>query len=209
MSPAPTPDLSPPAATMLTGGWVDRLRLGAGLALDIRPLAAGDAGALQAHVRGLSMRSRHNRYLGGLNELSRVEIDRLLSHGNGHVFALVADVVAGGGRTLVGEAVYALDVAEGTAEFALSVADAWQGRGIGATLLAGIACRAARAGSLVLHGETLRGNEPMLALAAKVGAGVRRHRDDPRLLRIERILTLAANASPCAQLVARGAPLAA
>jgi GNAT superfamily N-acetyltransferase len=183
----------------------DRLRLGAGLALDIRPLTAADAGTLQDHVRALSARSRHNRYLGGVNELSRTEIDRLLGGAGDTVFPLVADVLDGERRTMVGEAVYAIDRAAGAVEFALSVNEDWQGRGIGTALLDSIACRAAETSARLLHGETLRGNAPMLALAGKVGAAVRHHRGDPRLVRMERELVSAAVANvrdltPCERL---------
>lgn len=159
-----------------------------GILLDIRPLTAADAGALQAHVRALSPRSRHNRYLGGVNELARPEVERLLSGVGGTVFPLIADMVDGELGTMVGEAVYALDRAAGTAEFALSVRDDWQGKGIGTALLGAIAMRATRAGARLIHGETVRGNDAMLALAARVGAVEVRHRDDPRLIRIERLL---------------------
>jgi GNAT superfamily N-acetyltransferase len=189
---------------------VDRLRLGAGLTLDIRPLTTADAGALQAHVRGLSARSRHNRYLGGVNELPRTEVDRLLSGVGGTVFPLVAELVGvSDGRMMVGEAVFAVDRDAMTAEFALSVADAWQGRGIGAALLDSIACRAAEVGGRLLHGETLQGNEAMLALAAKVGAAITRHRGDPRLVWMERDAAMPVAESPCARLAAREIALAA
>ncbi len=197
--------LDPPAR--LVRPRADRLRLGAGLALDIRPLTGADAAALQAHVRGLSARSRHNRYLGGVNELARAEIDRLLGGAGGTVFPLVADVLDGPCRIMVGEAVYAIDHAAGTAEFALSVAEDWQGRGIGTALLDSIACRSVEMGARLLHGETMRGNDPMLALAGKVGAAVKHHHGDPRLVRIERGLAAATEPprapSPCERLDAR------
>lgn len=172
----------------------DGLRIGAGMMLDIRPMVAADSEALQAHVRGLSARSRHNRYLGGVNELARAEIERLLGGAGGTVFPLVAELVECGRRTMVGEAVYAIDRQAGSVEFALSVRDDWQGRGIGAALLGAIAVRAGKAGAALLHGETLRGNEAMLALAAKVGAAEARHPEDPRLVRIERRLAAASAA---------------
>jgi GNAT superfamily N-acetyltransferase len=165
------------------------IRVGSGLLLDIRPLTAADAEALRSHVRALSTRSRHNRYLGGVNELPSTEVARLLGGVGGTVFPLVADMLDGDRRAMVGEAVYAIDRAAGTAEFALSVRDEWQGRGVGTALLGAIAVRAARTGAALLHGETLRGNDAMLALAARVGAVEVRHRGDPRLIRIERMLT--------------------
>ncbi|MBL8568231.1 MAG: GNAT family N-acetyltransferase [Phreatobacter sp.] len=174
--------------------WRAGLRIGAGTMLDIRPMVAADSEALLAHVRGLSVRSRHNRYLGGVNELARAEVERLLGGAGGTVFPLIAELVECDRRTMVGEAVYAIDRQAGSVEFALSVRDDWQGRGIGAALLAAIASCAGKAGARLLHGETLRGNDAMLALAAKVGAIEARHREDPRLVRIERRLTAASAA---------------
>ncbi|WP_163468696.1 GNAT family N-acetyltransferase, partial [Klebsiella michiganensis] len=68
-----------------------------------------------------------------------------------------------------------------------SVADAWHGRGIGQALIASIELRAARVGSLMLVGEALRSNDAMLGLAAKTGFVGRRHPDEARLLRLEKV----------------------
>jgi acetyltransferase len=56
-----------------------------------------------------------------------------------------------------------------TAEFALTVADAWQGKGLGRALLEQL-CQAARdAGYAALHGYILADNRDMLDLARRLG----------------------------------------
>lgn len=166
---------------------VDTLRLSVGR-LVIRVVGPADAALLQGHVRGLARASRQNRFLGGINELTAAELDRITHHGAGNIFGLLAETVVRGETVVVGEAVYAVDAQAGTVEFALSVADAWHGRGIGQALIASVELRAARAGSLMLIGEALRSNDAMLGLAAKAGFVNRRHRDEARLLRLEKVI---------------------
>ena len=43
----------------------------------VRPMWPGDGERLQTYIRGLSRESRHNRFLGALNELSPMELARL------------------------------------------------------------------------------------------------------------------------------------
>jgi len=64
---------------------------------------------------------------------------------------------------------YAPDADGLTAEFALVVADAWQGKGVGRALLERL-CDAARdAGYKALYGHILDANREMLELAARLG----------------------------------------
>lgn len=166
---------------------VDTLRLSVDR-LIIRVVGPADAALLQGHVRSLGRASRQNRFLGGISELTAAELERITRHGAGNIFGLLAETVELGETVVVGEAVYAVDAEAGTVEFALSVADAWHGRGIGQALIASVELRAARAGSLMLIGETLRSNDAMLGLAAKAGFVNRRHREEARLLRLEKVI---------------------
>jgi GNAT superfamily N-acetyltransferase len=77
------------------------------------------------------------------------------------------------------------DIVEGR-EFALAVADAWQGRGIGKTLLLSLGSHAARHGVERLVGDVLRDNLAMIELARGLGYAVRSHPADARLVRVER-----------------------
>jgi RimJ/RimL family protein N-acetyltransferase len=54
-------------------------------------------------------------------------------------------------------------------EIALSIADAWQGRGLGTVVLRDLEARARRLGARCLVGEILRSNAAMKGLARKAG----------------------------------------
>ena len=81
------------------------------------------------------------------------------------------------GETLLGVARYVRDKDNQAAEFALVVADSWQGRGIGSRLLAKLIEAARRRGVKRLYGDILAMNRPMLALATKLGFKLGRHED--------------------------------
>jgi acetyltransferase len=91
--------------------------------------------------------------------------------------ALAATSMLGGAETLIGVARYVLDRDNESAEFAIVVADAWQGRGIGRRLLAKLAEVARRRGIRRLHGEIFGTNRAMLALVTKLGFTLGRHED--------------------------------
>jgi acetyltransferase len=96
---------------------------------------------------------------------------------------------------------YALDD-PASAEFALVVADAWQGQGLGRRLLERLLERAAEAGVRKLNGFVLADNAPMRALAARFGFDCTPDRD-PELVRVERRLTPPAPATRFAERVRR------
>ena len=86
------------------------------------------------------------------------------------------------GETLLGVARYVRDKDNQAAEFALVVADSWQGRGIGTRLMAKLIDAARRRGVKRLYGDILATNRPMLQLARKLGFELARH-EDPTITR--------------------------
>jgi acetyltransferase len=152
----------------------------------VRPAGPEDAGRIGAYIRGLSFASRYRRFLGPVNELAPADLHRM-THGNDAAPpALVVEAGDGDTRRVIGEARYAFD---GIAcEFALSVSDAWRGKGVG-TLLMGIMEERAKAGGAhCLAGDVLRSNQPMLALARKLGFAVTRPVLDDRLFKVAKRL---------------------
>jgi acetyltransferase len=92
------------------------------------------------------------------------------------------------GETLIGVARYVRDKDGDSAEFAIVVADAWQGRGIGSRLLDKLIDVARRRGVKRLYGDILGTNLPMLELVRKMRFQLRRHEDDATLTRAVRKL---------------------
>jgi len=136
----------------------------------VRPARSEDAGTIGEYIRTLSFASRYTRFLGPLSELTPAELYRM-THGNDAAPpALIVESGAGDAHIVMGEARYALD---GVAcEFALSVSDAWRGKGLGTLLMGIIEDRAKLLGAHYLVGDVLRSNQPMLALAHKLGFAV-------------------------------------
>jgi len=112
--------------------------------------------------------------------------------------ALVAEVFAGGRETVIAEARYAR-LAEQAAEFAVSVAEPWQGKGLASRMLAKLACRAAADGVERIVGETLGTNGRMLSLARKAGITIRQSPDVRGLMLLEKVLNAPAPGTPCGQ----------
>ena len=157
--------------------------------LRLRFLTPADAEALQAYVRSLGVRSRHNRFLGALSELPKAVLEDFVALGRNDRFTLVATMASDGRESIAAEARYALDRSSGRVEFGVSVQDRWQGHGIGPALMKHLEGRALALGGVSLLGDTLRSNEVMIALAKNSGFELRQHPDDWTLVRFEKALS--------------------
>jgi GNAT superfamily N-acetyltransferase len=160
------------------------LCLPAGECVTLRPVTPDDAEALQAYVRALSPEARYNRFFGALQELPPAELERVTHLDCRYDLALLAAIGVGATSIVIGEARHAFAPERRECEFALSVADAWRGRGIGTLLIGEMERRARRLGARRLTAETLRDNEPMKALALTTGFRMSDLLSDARLVRI-------------------------
>jgi GNAT superfamily N-acetyltransferase len=165
------------------------LRLPGGQRATVRPVGPSDADIMQAYVRGLSPAARYNRFLGPLSELPAGELDRITHLDGRRHMALVAETTTDGGCLAIGEARYAMAPDTSECECAVSVAEAWRGQGLGALLLTDIERRARRLGARTLVADVLRTNEPMQRLARKLGFRIAARADDPRLVRMVKVLS--------------------
>jgi GNAT superfamily N-acetyltransferase len=169
-------------------GWNTRtwtLRAPRGERITVRPMRSQDAGLLQAYVRGLSTETRHNRFLGALGELSLTRLEQLIRiDGPGEV-ALLAFLDADESQ-VIAEAILANTPNGHCSEIAVSVADAWQGRGVGRLILRNLECRAKMAGARLLYGDVLRTNTAMKCLARKEGFSIRPAFTDARLIEVRK-----------------------
>jgi acetyltransferase len=136
-----------------------------GRAVRVRPMRPEDAGREKRFFDRLSERSRYQRFMQYLPRLSDRMLARFTQLDYDRELALVA--LWEGEFVAVGR--YAPNPDGRTAEFALAVADDWQGKGLGHALLERL-CEAARAaGYRALYGHILHANHDMLQLAAHLG----------------------------------------
>jgi GNAT superfamily N-acetyltransferase len=176
----------------------DVLRLRSGETLAVRFVEPHDAEALQAYFRALSVRSRYNRFLGAMSELSPTELDHFIHIGERDRYSVIAVMTIDGVDTIVGEARYGFDASTASFEFGVSIDDRWQGHGIGKALLRNLECRAAAFGARRLFGDTLRSNDVMIGLARKSGFGFMPSPGDWKLVRFEKHVDAAPQEIPCA-----------
>ena len=177
-----------------------------GTRVTVRAACPWDAGRVQDYVRSLLPSSRYDRFLAPLNELSPGELARI--GGDGETQAtLIAEMKVAGARVVIGEARYAAD--GDACEIALSVAEAWRGRGVGTLLMDFLECRARSLGVGRLVGDVLRSNAAMRTLARKSGFDQAGVPADARLVRIVKDISAARVGTPCAQLATSGLRIAA
>lgn len=135
--------------------------------LTIGRLADGDVSVISAIYERLSDRSRELRFLTPMPRLPRAWVRRLAASDGLNRLVLVA---YDDGRP-VGEGRIARSaVHPDEAEFALTVVDDHQGRGVGRALLVALAVEAQRLGITRLTFDASPQNRPVLGLLASVGA---------------------------------------
>jgi len=176
----------------------DVLRSRNGEAVTVRFVEPRDADALQNYFRGLSTRSRYNRFLGAISQLPPSLLDRFIHVGEADQFSVIATMQVDGFETIVGEARYAFNFETSSFEFGLSIDDRWQGHGIGKALLKNLECRAASFGATRLFGDTLRSNDAMIGLARKAGYAFTNTPDDWKLTRFQKQIPVEPQEIPCA-----------
>lgn len=168
-----------PAAVEAAHRWV----LPGGRAALLRLLRPGDKCAEQTFFNGLSLDSRHQRFHFGLRELSPALLTLLTDVDQRLHRAWVVEAETPG-RPVIADARFVCDPAQpSVAEFALAVADDWQGLGLGRRLMSHLAAEARRQGVQQLFGDVLADNRRMLALMRESGARLRHHPDGAQLVR--------------------------
>ena len=130
---------------MLAGGSCeDRVELRDGSSVDVRAIRAADKDALRSAFARLSERSRYQRFMTPIDELSESHLRYLTEVDHSDHEALVAfDPSTGDG---VGVARFVRLADPRSAEAAVTVVDEWQGRGLGTGLCRLLAERAREEG---------------------------------------------------------------
>lgn len=169
---------------------IDMVRLRDGRRVLVRPVLPQDEDITSAFFGSLPARARYDRFMAPMPSLPPELVKRFTHIDYASHLALVAEIFTAGGETVVAEARYARDADPSVAEFAVAVAEDWQGQGLASLLLAKLLSRAARAGIGRVVGETLATNERMLHLARKAGFAATRSRDVRGLVLLEKSLAV-------------------
>jgi acetyltransferase len=143
------------------------LALRDGTRVPVRPIRPEDATLELDFFRRLSERSRYHRFMQHLPELPPRMLARFTQLDYDRELALVALHPQRQQFIAVGR--YSPNPDGRTAEFALTVADEWQGKGVGRALLEHLGPTARAAGYEALYGYILAENSGMLELAHHLG----------------------------------------
>ena len=169
---------------------IDVVVLSPGERVIIRPVLPQDEDLTSAFFRSLSPRARYDRFMGSLREPPPGLMRRFTQVDYADHVALVAEVFANGREIVIAEARYVRKADRRVAEFAVSVAEPWQGKRLASLLLAKLVCRAAAVGIERIVGETLASNARMLALARKAGFTIRPSAEVRGVMLLERGVVL-------------------
>ena len=161
-------------------GW----KLDDGTDVTIRPIQPDDSVIEQNFVRGLSARSRTLRFFAPIIELSPAALAKFTRATSPTEMALIATIRLRGIEFEIGVSRYAPSANSGRVEFAVVVADEWQGKGIATQLLRQLFSIASEAGIKGIEGFVLRENDQMRTLAKEFGFEARPDEEDPRAVYI-------------------------
>jgi len=136
--------------------------------IEIRAIRPDDRDNFMAAVNLSSPQTLYRRFFGAKRHFSEAEESFFLNPDFINHMALVAVEHEGGGNVIAGGGRYIV-VEPGRAEVAFMLADIFQGRGIGATLLRHLVAIAHETGLRALSAEVLASNVAMLKVFEKSG----------------------------------------
>ena len=157
-----------------------------GVEYRIRPIRADDLLRDKDFLMGLSPESRYTRMFSAAQEPSAPLLDQLVHVDYHSSMAFVAVVGEETDERIIGVSRYGADPNGHDCEFAVAVADAWQARGVGATLTRLLFDYARTEGFHKLHGDVMASNSRMVELVHWLGMETHRHPDDWALVEASR-----------------------
>jgi RimJ/RimL family protein N-acetyltransferase len=145
----------------------------------IRPIRPDDRERLRLSHERLSEQSRYRRFMTSKPTLGAAEANYLVDIDGSDHYALVATAATPEGEVIVGVARYIrLPRHPEIAEFAIVVADAWQGQGLAGELLRRLAGAAVTRGVRRFSATIFADNMPIRHMIDRLAAGpVTRHRE--------------------------------
>jgi acetyltransferase len=158
--------------------------LTSGASVTLRPIRPEDATIEREFVRGLSEQSKFLRFMFGLKDLTPAMLSRFTQVDYDREIALIAVIETPDGERQIGVARYTVLPDGETCEFAIVVADDWQGKGLARLLLSRLVDTARQRGLVTMMGVTLRENVRMIELSRSLGFQTSTDREDPDLVQM-------------------------
>jgi RimJ/RimL family protein N-acetyltransferase len=147
-----------------------------GRRVEIRAIKPEDETGLTEAVAGLSALTLHRRFFSVRRHFSERERAFFLNVDFVNHVALVAEIIDGQRRQIIGGGRYIVTV-PGTAEVAFAIVDEFQAQGLGTLLMRHLLTLARDAGLETFIAEVLPENTGMLKVFAKSGLDVKTTRD--------------------------------
>ena len=144
-----------------------------GTEVTVRPIVSSDRERLQRGFERLSPESRYRRFFSPVNRLSEAMLRYLTEVDYIDHFAWVAEAEVTGELRGIGVARY-VRTGVTSAEAAVTVADDFQGRGLGSLLFDALVLQALANGIRCFEGEVLADNDSMRGVLGATGAAVER-----------------------------------
>ena len=157
-----------------------------GVSFRIRPIRPEDESLERQFIVRLSPESRYKRMMYAMKEPSPELLHRFVHVDYKHDMAFVALIGKAPDEEIIGVARYAQDASGPDCEFAVAVADAWQARGVGATLTRLLFEYAHAQGIRRIYGDILADNNQMIDLVHWLGMNVRLCPEDGHLVEASR-----------------------
>jgi acetyltransferase len=148
---------------------ISHVTLRDGTHLLLRPIRPEDAGIEREFVEGLSEQSRYMRFFNPLKYIPPRLLSRLTQVDYDRELALLATFGEGADEKIAGVVRYSPNADGTSAEFAVTVGDAWHGKGLGSLLMKRLISAARAAGYQRLTGSVLESNDKMHLLMRKLG----------------------------------------
>lgn len=154
----------------------------------IRPVRPEDAELERAFIEGLSESSKHFRFMNTFRKLPPEMLAKMTQIDYDREMAFVAIITNNEREEEIGSARYAINIDGQSCEFAVSVADDWQGKGLATQLMQALIDYAGQRGLRRMQGEILADNVPMQELAKKLGFSLQLSREDKTIVLANRPL---------------------
>lgn len=159
-----------------------------GTPVTIGPLRPEDAQAVAAFVDNMSARALRNRFLHSVRRLSAQMLAQLTLLDYATELALVARAEGVADGPLLGISRYVRNPDDVSCEFAVAIADAAQGKGLGTQLMQALMDAARGDGLDRMEGYVLADNQPMRRLVTALGFAIEHDPGDQGVVHVHRDL---------------------